>query len=150
MTKRLILATALLLGLTGCDRLNELANQAKLNGRAIGAACRHSGRALEDCFQRNARVSKADIYAGWREMNEYMTKNKIDIVAPPPDKMMSRRGVASVEIGGGTDDGATPDKGAADADKGTDAAKPADTGKADEGGKKPSDASKANSTTSAN
>ncbi|MBV8657159.1 MAG: hypothetical protein JO142_04965 [Burkholderiales bacterium] len=150
MTKRLILATALLLGLTGCDRLNELANQAKLNGRAIGAACRHSGRALEDCFQRNARVSKADIYAGWREMNEYMTKNKIDIVAPPPDKPLSRHGVASVEIGGGTDDATVPDKASADADKGTDAAKPADGTKADDGSKKPSDAGKANGNSPAN
>jgi len=143
MTKRLILATALLLGLTGCDRLNELANQAKLNGRAIGAACRHSGRALEDCFQRNPRISKADIYAGWREMNEYMTKNKIDVVAPPPDKALSRRGVASVEIGGGTDDASATDQASPDA------AKPSD-GKMDDSSKKAPDTGKPSSNSSAN
>ncbi|QDQ27599.1 hypothetical protein FNU76_15240 [Chitinimonas arctica] len=78
-----------------------MANQAKLNGRAIGAACRHSGRALEDCFQRNARVSKADVYAGWKEMNEYMTKNKLDVVSPPADMPNKKGPAASVEIGGG-------------------------------------------------
>lgn len=99
MTLRLI-ALVLVLSLTGCERLNEIANQAKLNGRAIGAACRHSGRALEDCFQRNPRVSKADVYAGWKEMNEYMTQKKLDVIAPPPDKVRKAPPVATVEIGG--------------------------------------------------
>ncbi|WP_460526696.1 hypothetical protein [Chitinimonas naiadis] len=113
----------LLLGLTGCERLSELANQAKLNGRAIGASCRHSGRALEDCFQRNPRVSKADIFAGWKEMNEYMAKNKLDVVLPPPDAPNRKAEVASVEIGGGADTETHAD---AQADPGkTNAAKPA-------------------------
>ncbi|QNM95831.1 hypothetical protein [Chitinimonas koreensis] len=102
---------ALVLGLTGCDRISELANQAKLNGRAIGAACRHSGRALEDCFQRNPRVSKADVFAGWKEMNEYMAKNKLEVVAPPADRPAREAPASSVEIGGGTEnqgDAATP------------------------------------------
>src|SRR5262245_59482120 len=77
--RRLAVPLTFCVVLTGCERLNEIANQAKLNGRAIGAACRHSGRALEDCFQRNPRVPKADIYAGWREMNEYMTAKKLDV-----------------------------------------------------------------------
>lgn len=106
MTIRILGVMLLLLGLTGCERLNEIANQAKLNGRAIGAACRHSGRALEDCFQRNPRIGKADIYAGWKEMNEYMGTKKIDVVAPPPDKPR-KAPVASVEIGGASEDAAT-------------------------------------------
>lgn len=109
MPLKLILVATLIAALSGCERLTELANQAKLNGRAVGAACRHSGRALEDCFQRNARISKADIYAGWREMNEYMSKNKIDVVPPPPDKPGANKAVATVEIGGGTEEG-TPAK----------------------------------------
>lgn len=102
MTTRMFLLAMMVLGLSGCERLTELANQAKLNGRAIGAACRHSGRALEDCFQRNVRVSKADIFAGWKEMNEYMTKNKLDVITPPPDQP-PKGPVTSVEIGGGTE-----------------------------------------------
>ncbi len=111
MTTRIFLIAALVLGLTGCDRISELANQAKLNGRAIGAACRHSGRALEDCFQRNPRVSKADVFAGWKEMNEYMAKNKLEVVAPPADRPAREAPASSVEIGGGTEnqgDAATP------------------------------------------
>jgi hypothetical protein len=129
MTNKLILVAMLIGGISGCDRLNELANQAKFNGRAVGAACRHSGRALEDCFQRNARISKADIYAGWREMNEYMAKNKIEVVPPPPDKP-KEKAVATVEIGGGTEE--TPDKPIADGDKTADK-KPAEAEKPAEG-----------------
>jgi hypothetical protein len=101
MTLRALCAALCILSLTGCERLNEIANQAKLNGRAIGAACRHSGRALEDCFQRSPRIPKADIYAGWKEMNEYMLTKKIEIVAPPPDK--PKKAVATVEIGGSSE-----------------------------------------------
>ncbi|WP_201799901.1 hypothetical protein [Andreprevotia sp. IGB-42] len=61
-------------------------NKQKANGKAIGAACRHSGRALEDCYRRNPRIAKADIFAGWKEMNEYMLQKKIDVVPPPADQ----------------------------------------------------------------
>jgi hypothetical protein len=74
-----------LIGLSACDQLNDQLNKQKDNGKAIGAACRHSGRALEDCYQRNTKTPKADIYAGWREMNEYMLSKRIDIVPPPSD-----------------------------------------------------------------
>lgn len=117
MTTRMILLVMLLGGLTGCDRIVELANQAKLNGRAIGASCRHSGRALEDCFQRNTRVSKADIYAGWKEMNEYMTKNKLEVVAPPPDKVEKKGPATSVDIGGADNQAEAPAAGNEKAEK---------------------------------
>lgn len=80
-----ILSLAVFLGLSACDQVNEQLNKQKDNGKAIGAACRHSGRALEDCYRRNAKIPKADIYAGWREMNEYMQAKRIDIVPPPAD-----------------------------------------------------------------
>ena len=63
----------------------EMLNKQQANGKAIGAACRHSGRSLEDCYRRNAKVAKADIFAGWKEMNEYMISKKMEIVPPPPD-----------------------------------------------------------------
>ncbi|WP_239061756.1 hypothetical protein [Ideonella livida] len=52
------------------------------DGKAIGAACRHAGRAIEDCYTLNAKGDKAAIYAGWREMDDYMRENKIEPVAP--------------------------------------------------------------------
>lgn len=83
--KRMLVLLPLTLSLTACDQVMELINKPKANGKAIGAACRHSGRALEDCYRRNAKIPKADIFAGWKEMNEYMQAKKIDIVPPPPD-----------------------------------------------------------------
>ncbi|WP_143086039.1 hypothetical protein [Formivibrio citricus] len=82
-----IIGFALLLAtqLAGCDQINDVVNKQKSNGKAVGAACRHSGRALEDCYQRNPKVSKSDIYAGWKEMNEYMQAKKLDVVRPSPD-----------------------------------------------------------------
>lgn len=79
---------SLLAALAGC-RLPGLgaADAAReAEGRAIGAACRHAGRAIEDCYVLNARAGKAAVFAGWREMNDYMRENDIREVAPqlPP------------------------------------------------------------------
>ncbi|WP_342668669.1 hypothetical protein [Derxia gummosa] len=79
-------ALALTLFLPGCDKLTALTGNSKADieaeGKAIGSACRHAGRAIEDCFTLNAKANKAAIFEGWREMNDYMTKNKIEVVAP--------------------------------------------------------------------
>ncbi|MEJ2794482.1 hypothetical protein WAE56_13790 [Iodobacter sp. LRB] len=84
--RRLIIMLFGLIALTGCDKVMEVVNKQQANGKAIGAACRHSGRALEDCYRRNIRIPKADIFAGWKEMNEYMQQKKIDVIAPPEDE----------------------------------------------------------------
>jgi hypothetical protein len=73
--------------LSGCDQLAERAgipNQARLEaeGMAIGSACRHAGRGLEDCYRLNKDAAKSAIYAGWKEMNEYMVKNNMPVVTP--------------------------------------------------------------------
>ncbi len=86
MYRYLILPLALAL-LAGCDRLYEragLPDPAKIEaeGRAIGGACRHAGRGLEDCYALNPKASKAAIYEGWKEMHEYMAKHGIQDVAP--------------------------------------------------------------------
>lgn len=78
------LASALL---AGCDQLGiesatVTAEKRAAEGKAIGAACRHAGRAIEDCYTLNKRGEKASIYAGWREMDDYMRENKIEPVAP--------------------------------------------------------------------
>jgi hypothetical protein len=85
---RLLLITGPLL-LAGCDLLgiegaSALAARREAEGQAIGAACRHAGRAIEDCYGMNKKADKAAMFAGWREMNDYMRENKIEVVAPAP------------------------------------------------------------------
>ncbi|MBM5571339.1 MULTISPECIES: hypothetical protein [Deefgea] len=99
--KYLALLVPLMLMLSGCDQVLELVNKQKANGKAVGASCRHSGRSLEDCYRRNPKVAKADIYAGWKEMNEYMQAKKITEVAPPPDvKTGSLSPIAEIDLEG--------------------------------------------------
>jgi hypothetical protein len=86
---RLALAATLLAAslLSACDMLGiespeKLAAARDAEGRAIGGACRYSGRAIEDCYGLNKRADKAAMFAGWREMNDYMRENKMEAVAP--------------------------------------------------------------------
>jgi hypothetical protein len=73
--------------LSACDRLGfpdptiEIAAQ-EANAKATGSACRHAGRAIEDCYSLNPNSSRAAVYAGWKEMNDYMRENKIEEVKP--------------------------------------------------------------------
>ena len=76
-----------LASLAGCDYLGlqsttQLEARLDAEGRAVGGACRHAGRALEDCYLLNPRVPKAPVLEGWREMNNYMIENKIEVVSP--------------------------------------------------------------------
>jgi hypothetical protein len=66
----------------GGEPAEAVAARKEAEGKAIGGACRHAGRAIEDCFALNRRADKAALFAGWREMNDYMRENKIDAVAP--------------------------------------------------------------------
>ncbi|MED5620486.1 hypothetical protein [Ideonella sp. BN130291] len=73
--------------LAGCDMLGiesstAVAAQREAEGKAIGGACRHAGRAIEDCYALNRKADKAAVFAGWREMNDYMRENKIEAVSP--------------------------------------------------------------------
>lgn len=73
--------------LSGCDLLgiepaSAVAARKEAEGKAIGGACRHAGRAIEDCYALNKKADKAAVFAGWREMNDYMRENKIETVAP--------------------------------------------------------------------
>ena len=84
----IVLATTLL---AGCDMLGgalglespeKAAAAREADGKAIGGACRHAGRAIEDCYTLNRRAERAAVFAGWRDMNDYMRENKIEPVAP--------------------------------------------------------------------
>ncbi|MBC7716400.1 MAG: hypothetical protein H7143_05655 [Pseudorhodobacter sp.] len=73
--------------LGGCDALGiespeKLAAVRDADGKAIGGACRHAGRAIEDCYALNKKADKAAVFAGWRDMNDYMRENKIEPVPP--------------------------------------------------------------------
>jgi hypothetical protein len=86
---RLLLITGPLL-LAGCDLLGiegagAEAARREAEGKAVGAACRHAGRAIEDCYGMNKRADKAAMFAGWREMNDYMRENNIAAVPVPAE-----------------------------------------------------------------
>jgi hypothetical protein len=95
MHKSLIFLPLILMPLTGCDQVNQklgledpAKKEARLEGegKAVGSACRQSGRAIEDCYSIYNWLPKAAIFGGWREMDEYMRENQIDTVVPqlPP------------------------------------------------------------------
>ena len=97
MIKRISVISALVLTLAGCDMVNQklgLEDPAQKEARteaeakAVGSACRHSGRAIEDCYAIYSWLPKAGIYAGWREMDEYMRQNQIETIVPqlPPSE----------------------------------------------------------------
>lgn len=77
-------AAALLAGcdMLGIDSPEKMAAAREADGKAIGGACRHAGRAIEDCYALNKKADRAAVFAGWRDMNDYMRENKIEAVAP--------------------------------------------------------------------
>lgn len=93
--RTLLTALTLAAVLPGCDIIqqqmgieNPAAKAAKAEGegRAVGGACRQSGRAIEDCYSIYSWLPKAAIYEGWRDMDAYMRENKLETVEPqlPP------------------------------------------------------------------
>ena len=83
-----VLASAVVVSLVaGCDMLGiesaeKVAAAREADGKAIGSACRHAGRAIEDCFAIYKKADRAAVFAGWRDMNDYMRENKIEPVVP--------------------------------------------------------------------
>ena len=97
------LALLALLAVTGCDQVSQklgMEDPAKKEARlepeakAVGSACRQSGRAIEDCYSIYGWLPKAGIYAGWREMDEYMRENKLETIVPqlpPPNHRVPKK-----------------------------------------------------------
>ena len=79
----IIAAASLLAGceLLGIESPERTAATKEAEGKAIGGACRHAGRAIEDCYVLNKRADKAAVFPGWREMNDYMREYKLEAVA---------------------------------------------------------------------
>lgn len=110
-----LIALALLAGcdLLGTEAAEKTAALKEADGKAIGSACRHAGRAIEDCYALNAKAQRAAVFAGWREMDEYMRENKLDAVAP----QIQRPGSKPVESEVAKTDAAAPTPAEPKADK---------------------------------
>lgn len=139
---RLFLAAAIVLPfLAGCDQLGietpaQTAAKQDAEGRAIGSACRQVGRPLENCFAKAAKdkknkfISRASIFAGWKDMDAYMRENNLavepmsDDAEPTPaaDTAPAPEGAAPAD---GKDGAAKDDAKGGDAKPATDG-KPAD------------------------
>ena len=68
--------------LVGCDALGietapQVAAKKEAEAHAIGSACRHAVRSIEDCFGSNPKATKAAMFNGWKEMDQYMRENEI-------------------------------------------------------------------------
>jgi len=119
MKLRSISLIALIATLSACDLLGipdpaKEAARKDSEGKAIGGACRHAGRALEDCFALNPTAPKDSIFAGWKDMNDYMAQNKIDVVKPEIVKAAPQS--APKEDDAAPDAEATPDASATKAE----------------------------------
>ena len=78
-----LLALASTLLLTACDKIPGLGPDPRVaqreeEAKAIGGACRHALRGLEDCYTLNPKAPKALVFAGWKDMDAYMRENKIE------------------------------------------------------------------------
>lgn len=112
---RCLVALALCALLGACDMLGiesgtEMAARKESEGKAIGSACRHAMRAIEDCYTLNKKASKSAIYAGWREMDEYMRENKLEGIAPVVPRTPPKPVDADGEATAAAADGEAADK----------------------------------------
>ena len=81
LTYRVAAVFALLL-LGGCEIPGLIPDprvvQREADAKAVGGACRHALRGIEDCYTLNPKAPKSAIFAGWKDMDLYMRENKID------------------------------------------------------------------------
>ena len=101
--RTLLTVTAMAATLSGCDLIQQQmgiedpatkAAKADAEGRAVGGACRQSGRAIEDCYAIYSWLPKASTYEGWRDMDAYMRENKLETIVPqlpPPEPPGARK-----------------------------------------------------------
>ena len=82
-----LLLPLLALALSACDQLGiddpaKIAAAKEADGKAIGSACRHANRAIEDCYTLNPKAQRAAVFAGWKDMDAYMRENKLEGITP--------------------------------------------------------------------
>lgn len=103
-----------LLGAAGCDQIQQKLGvvdpaikeaRTEEEGKAVGGACRHSGRAIEDCYSIYTWLPKAAVFTGWRDMDSYMRENKIETIEPllppplPPETAKKKKKAAEKVAG---------------------------------------------------
>jgi hypothetical protein len=85
MNARLLIALSALL-LAACEipglGPDPRVAQREADGKAIGGACRHALRGIEDCYRLNEKALKTAVFEGWKEMDIYMRENKIEGIPP--------------------------------------------------------------------
>lgn len=69
--------------LAGCNEIPGLGPDPRTvakesEARAIGGACRHAMRGLEDCYALNPKSPKGLVFEGWKDMDSYMREFKIE------------------------------------------------------------------------
>lgn len=100
MTSRLLIALSVLV-LAGCEipglGPDPRVAQREADGRAIGGACRHALRGIEDCYRLNEKALKTAVFEGWKEMDVYMRENKIEGI-PPKDSVAATDEVEEVVV----------------------------------------------------
>lgn len=105
-----LLTVAVPVLLAGCDLLGiegagAVAAKREAEGKAIGGACRHAARSIEQCYAANKKADKAAVFSGWREMNDYMRENKIEAMptadpVPPPTAAADAEGEEEAPVPG--------------------------------------------------
>lgn len=83
---RVVITLGLVVGLSGCDYVKSMftpksQEEQYEDGVALGAGCRQAGQTLEECYTLNPKSMKSGIYAGWKEMHEYMAAMNIKSAA---------------------------------------------------------------------
>jgi hypothetical protein len=108
----LALALLALLSLGGCEipglGPDPRIAQRDADARAVGGACRYALRGIEDCYRLNDKASKAQIFAGWKDMDQYMRDNKINGI--PTHLAQVSPSAPTAESGAETDTQASIDK----------------------------------------
>jgi hypothetical protein len=99
------------ISLSGCDQLGietpvKVAEREHADAKAVGGACRHALRAIEDCYVLNPKADKSAVYEGWREMDEYMRENKLEGVVPVVPRPAASAASAPKKKAPAEDDGA--------------------------------------------
>jgi hypothetical protein len=100
--KRYSLPFAVIALLVGCDIPgldgDKIAAEKEADGKAIGSACRHALRGIEDCYRQNPKAVKVGVFAGWKEMDAYMRENKLEGIAPPPPPPPPKKAIEEEDV----------------------------------------------------
>ena len=103
-TSALLAGCDMVTGAMGIELPEKVAAAREAEGKAVGGACRHAGRAIEDCYTMNKKAEKAAVFAGWRDMNDYMRENKIEPVTPQMGTKTTAADAGAAAAAGGADE----------------------------------------------